>query len=67
MMVIATLILGTELVVECHVCGTPSSGSITGRSGWSLLRVSAQRMAEVCPDCQPRPRSGRTVSGGRAR
>lgn len=63
----ATLLLDTELVVECAVCGKPSSGCITGRSGWALRPVSAQRMADVCPDCQPRQRSGRTVSGGRAR
>jgi hypothetical protein len=63
----ATLLLDTELVVDCEICGTPSSASITGRSGWALVSVSAQRMADVCPDCQPRPLRATTAAGRRAR
>jgi len=57
---------GVEMVLCCADCGALSTDDVRGTDGWALRRVSAQRLVDVCPGCQPRPRSV-TTSNGRAR
>jgi len=53
----ASLLLEGELVVTCADCGTPSTASLAGTDGWTLRRVSALRLVDICPDCSPRQRA----------
>lgn len=50
----ALLPLDAELVISCADCGEASTADVRGADGWSLRRVSAQRLVDVCPRCAPR-------------
>jgi len=58
----ASLLLEGELVVTCADCGTPSTASLAGTDGWTLRRVSALRLVDICPDCSPRQRAANKVA-----
>jgi hypothetical protein len=49
----AFLPLDAELVLTCADCGKPSSADAFGAQRWTLRRVSAQRLVDVCPCCAP--------------
>ena len=56
---VATMPLEGELVLTCADCGEPSTASLAGADGWTLRRVSAQRLVDVCEACSGR--AGRSI------
>jgi hypothetical protein len=54
-----------ELVLTCADCAEPSSASLSGSDGWTLRRVSAQRLVDVCPRCAPPARKVGPRQAGR--
>jgi hypothetical protein len=49
----ALLPFDAELVLTCADCGEASTASLGGVEGWTLRRVSAQRLVDICPCCAP--------------
>jgi hypothetical protein len=47
----AFLPLDAEVVLTCADCGEPSTADVSGAQRWTLRRVSAQRLVDVCPCC----------------
>jgi hypothetical protein len=52
-MIRSTIMLDGELVLTCADCGAESTDDIAGADGWTLRRVSAQRLVDICPACAP--------------
>lgn len=54
--VIATLPLGSEVVLTCKVCGAQSSDSLAGADGWVLMKLAGHHntLFDVCSCCKPK-------------